>query len=64
MCFGSLKQARVADDTDGNPVLMNKRYPYVSKKQLGRWSTETGDSFRWRRKSSASTLNTSFHSQQ
>jgi hypothetical protein len=36
---------------------MNKRYPYVSHKQLGRWSTETGDSFRWRKKSGG--LNTS-----
>lgn len=38
------------DDTANNPVLMHKRYPYISKKQLGRWSTETGDQFRWRKK--------------
>jgi hypothetical protein len=48
----AFSQNRQSTD-DSNPVLMNKRYPYVSKKQLGRWSTETGDQFRWRRKSAS-----------
>jgi hypothetical protein len=49
-------QTRTAlDDTDSNPVLMHKRYPYVSKKQLGRWTTESSDQFRWRKKSVTST---------
>mmetsp|Transcript_3752 Transcript_3752/g.8473 ORF Transcript_3752/g.8473 Transcript_3752/m.8473 type:complete len:235 (+) Transcript_3752:120-824(+) len=30
-----------------NPVLMHRRYPYVSKSQ--NWSTETGANFKWRR---------------
>jgi hypothetical protein len=32
-----------------NPVLMHTRYPYVSKKQTGRWGTETGASYKWRK---------------
>jgi len=46
------------DDTSSNPVLMNRRYPYVSTKQLGRWTTETGDSFRWRRKAAPTHVTT------
>lgn len=35
---------------------MNKRYPYVSKKQLGRWTTETSDSFKWKKKNNPALL--------
>ena len=48
LCFD--KKNRQSSD-DSNPVLMNKRYPYVSTKQLNRWSTESGDQYRWRKKS-------------
>ncbi len=49
--FLFIEQNRQSSD-DSNPVLMNKRYPYVSTKQLNRWSTESGDQYRWRKKSS------------
>jgi hypothetical protein len=38
------------DESNSNPVLVNRRYPEMSDRQATRWSTETKDSFRWKNK--------------
>lgn len=37
------------DNSASNPILLNKRYPYVNNQQMGHWLTETRDRFRGRK---------------
>jgi hypothetical protein len=45
---GRRKSAAIFDDF--NPLLVHKRYPQNSDKQIGRWTTETKSSFTWKNK--------------
>lgn len=47
-CTGRRKSAASFDNF--NPLLVHKRYPQNSDKQIGRWTTETKSSYTWKNK--------------